>query len=410
MEKPNSAERPTFDTAFLNGLRILLALWVAVGHFYHYIGADKVFPLPILGKVLHHNSSAVSGFMIITGFLMTFHYTLRERKELPEKGETFVKFWLRRFFRLYPIYFIVILVAFFLLPVTRDFAHANVSFFTGEAPHFRWTYDPLLSPTLMDLFLHLTFLHGFFPVINASILGPAWSLSPEVQFYIIFPLLYLFFFYHKRSNFLRLPFIVLIAGALYILSYKLFGDASLVRRGRIVDLGLPTLVTYQLIYFVTGMIMAKVLINKSGYFHLFFCSFICICLKVDIFTIGILAAILAFMFSEELKESMPGWAYRILIFFKRILGGKAGTMGANLSYSLYLIHSFTLQIILFYATKLPVGKTSIVLVAFVAFLVINLLLSYVLYRWVEEPFIAIGKRIVDRKYPAEVKVKVTPAP
>jgi peptidoglycan/LPS O-acetylase OafA/YrhL len=410
MEKPNSVNQPTFDTAFLNGLRILLALWVAVGHFYYYIGADKVFPLPILGKVLHHNSSAVSGFMIITGFLMTFHYTLRERKELPEKRETFIKFWLRRFFRLYPIYFIAIIVAFFLLPVTRDFAHANVTFFTGETPHFKWTYDPALSPTFKDLFLHLTFLHGFFPVINASILGPAWSLSPEVQFYVIFPLLYLLFFYSKRSNFLKLPFIVLIAGAFYILSYKLFGDASLVRKARIVDLGLPTLVTYQLIYFVTGMIMAKVLINRAGYFHLFFCSFICICLKVDIFTIGILATILIFMFSEELKDNMPGWAYRILIFFKQLLGGKAGTMGANLSYSLYLIHSFTLQIILFYATKLPAGKPVIVLIAFVAFLVINLLLSYVLYRWVEEPFIAIGKRIVDKKYPAEVKVKYTPAP
>jgi peptidoglycan/LPS O-acetylase OafA/YrhL len=348
--------------------------------------------------------------MIITGFLMTFHYTLRERKELPEKRETFMKFWLRRFFRLYPIYFIAIMVAFFLLPVTRDFAHANVTFFTGETPHFKWTYDPALSPTFKDLFLHLTFLHGFFPVINASILGPAWSLSPEVQFYVIFPLLYLLFFYNKRSNFLKLPMIVLIAGALYILSYKLFGDASLVRKARIVDLGLPTLVTYQLIYFVTGMIMAKVLINKSGYFHLFFCSFICICLKVDIFTIGILAAILAFMFSEELKDNMPGWAYRILIFFKQLLGGKAGTMGANLSYSLYLIHSFTLQIILFYATKLPAGKPLIVLTAFVAFLVINLLLSYVLFRWVEEPFIALGKRIVDKIYPAEIKVKYTPAP
>ena len=410
MEKPNAVNRPTFDTAFLNGLRILLALWVAVGHFYYYIGADKVFPLPILGKVLHHNSSAVSGFMIITGFLMTFHYTLRERKELPEKRETFIKFWLRRFFRLYPIYFIAIMVAFFLLPVTRDFAHANVTFFTGETPHFKWTYDPALSPGFKDLFLHLTFLHGFFPVINASILGPAWSLSPEVQFYVIFPLLYLLFFYSKRSNFLKLPLIVLIAGALYILSYKLFGDASLVRKARIVDLGLPTLVTYQLIYFVTGMIMAKALINKAGYFHLFFCSFICICLKVDIFTIGILAAILVFMFSEELKDNMPGWAYRILIFFKQLLGGKAGTMGANLSYSLYLIHSFTLQIILFYATKLPAGKPVIVLIAFVAFLTINLLLSYVLYRWVEEPFIAIGKRIVDKKYPAEVKVKYTPVP
>jgi peptidoglycan/LPS O-acetylase OafA/YrhL len=410
MERPNSAERPTFDTAFLNGLRIILALWVAVGHFYYYIGADEVFPIPILGKVLHHNSSAVSGFMIITGFLMTFHYTLRERKELPEKKETFMKFWLRRLFRLYPIYFIAIMAAFFLLPVTREFAHANVTFFTGETPHFRWTYDPALSPTFKDLFLHLTFLHGFFPVINASILGPAWSLAPEVQFYIIFPVLYLFFFYHKKSNSLRLPLIVLIAGAAYILSYKLFGDASLVRKARIVDLGLPTLITYQLIYFITGMIMAKVVINKTGYFHLFFCTFICICLNVDIFTIGILAAILAFMFSDELRESLPGWAYNVLMFFKRILGGKAATMGANLSYSLYLIHSFTLQFILYYSIKLPIGKPAIVAVAFICFLAINLFLSYLLFRWVEEPFIDIGKRIVQKRYPDEVKVKYTPAP
>lgn len=413
MEQPiSSMNRPTHDTAFLNGMRILLALWVALGHFYYYLGAEKVFPLPFLGKFLHHNSSAVSGFMIITGFLMSYHYTLRERKEPPEKKETFFRFWLRRFFRLYPIYFLAIMVAFFLLPVTRNFAAANLTFFTGEVPQFQFTYDLALAPTFKDVFLHLTFLHGFFPGINSSILGPAWSLSPEVQYYLIFPLLYLAFFYSQRYQLIKLPLIVLISGALYILSYKFFGSAAIDSPAEIVNLGLPSIITYQLIYFVTGMIMAKVLINKTGYFHLFFCILICICLSVNVFTMGLLLIIVTMMFSDELKRFLPGFLYKILMFFKGILGGKVATLGADLSYSLYLIHSFTLQMILFCCIQLPFSKTGIALVALAAFLVINLLLSYVLYLLVEKPFIAIGKRIVDKTYPAEVqKVKYdTPLP
>jgi peptidoglycan/LPS O-acetylase OafA/YrhL len=95
---------PNIDTKFLNGIRFLLALWVLVGHFYTYAGGTffYVFPNPI--QVFIINIMAVEGFMILSGFLMAYNYFTRSDKEQYNKNSTIKAFWMRRFFRLYPVY------------------------------------------------------------------------------------------------------------------------------------------------------------------------------------------------------------------------------------------------------------------------------------------------------------------
>ena len=107
-------------------------------------------------------SYGVALFFVISGFVI--HYsTLRQPLFLANK------FFLRRFWRIYPPY----ILALFLFTTWEWSKH-------GGAPHL-WL--------MQEFWLHATFLHNIrqqdFFQINSSF----WSLATEVQFYLMYPLL-----------------------------------------------------------------------------------------------------------------------------------------------------------------------------------------------------------------------------
>jgi peptidoglycan/LPS O-acetylase OafA/YrhL len=81
---------------FLDGLRGLASAWVVAGHACILTG----FRVP----VVQSPNYAVDLFMLISGFLMYFQAHLRAGKEPFEHYSSWVFFWIRRFFRLSPIY------------------------------------------------------------------------------------------------------------------------------------------------------------------------------------------------------------------------------------------------------------------------------------------------------------------
>ncbi len=83
----------------------------SIGALYKYIGGVSFAQLPFFLRPFMDATPAVDGFMVITGFLMMYHYTLREDKELPTAASTVNKFYLRRFFRLFPLYSLAILAS-----------------------------------------------------------------------------------------------------------------------------------------------------------------------------------------------------------------------------------------------------------------------------------------------------------
>src|SRR5690606_2221400 len=205
----------SIDTRFLNGIRFILAIWVGVVHFFNRAGSGVIhFPLQ---KFILNGGAAVDGFMVITGFLMAFNYIQRRESEDPNLFLTKKVFWLRRFFRLYPVYFVIILLGYFSFDIINELTILVNQFFYG-AEKYSLTYgtDKVINDG--DLWAHLTFVHGILPSSNMSIIGPAWSLSTEIQFYLIFPFLFLFI---QRSD--QLMTILFLSVILYIVSFKLFG-------------------------------------------------------------------------------------------------------------------------------------------------------------------------------------------
>ena len=386
---------PQIDTVFLNGIRPILALWVALGHFYAFIGGHDFIKIPVLGNIILNNPAAVDSFMLITGFLMMYHYTLRVPVASPNAKTTIIDFWLKRLFRLYPVYIFSIVVAFLLADDNYHWIGENYTYFTGNKANF--TAPPLSgsSTAYFDLLLHLTFLHGFFSGFNISLLGPAWSLSTEVQFYFLFPFIFLLFKIPSPRLTSRTLIFLIEAVLLSYLSLILLGDWG--PSGLFLQLGAPSTVFHKLSYFMIGMAAALAVLQRISYvpiiawvvFSVFFQD------KLSSITIAIL---LLLLFSGSYKNYIPIIVYRFILFIKQSLSSNLSQLGSDLTYSIYLVHMILMPgIVNFVINHTKFGKQETAAIALCIFLLVTILTSYILYQFIEKPFINYGKQLLKRR-------------
>ena len=387
------------NTKFLDGLRVIFALWVVLDHFYAYIGGSNYMHIPF-GEQLLNGSIPVSGFMIITGFLMMYHYLLRQEIEPPNRSFTIFHFWLRRLFRLYPIYLIAIIIAFFTNPIRDKYSIFILEYFTNGNLN---GYGEMLThsiyyPSIGDFISHLTFLHGLIPQYVVSILGPAWSLSLEMQFYILFPFLFLLFFFNKKRIDLSVTFLLLITTIVSLIMPFIFGIYS--TKGLLTTFPQPSVILYQLPLFVYGMLLATVALKKVKWNFLIL-GVISVALTQGKITVLIVIMLTVLMFLDVIKEKVfiirP--FYKILKRVNDLLSSTMANFGANLSYSVYLLHlillPFVVGITIYLLSLVTTNKSIVVVISLIMFLFINIIISYWLYFKIELRFIKWGKTVLN---------------
>ncbi len=112
-------------------------------------------------------------------------------------------------------------------------------------------------------------------------------------------------------------------------------------------------------------------------------------------TVVTILCIITLLFANQIKPyAHPGIGV-MLDKIRQGLSGKLGAFGADVSYSLYLIHMIVMPgVIRMVITYSPLGRVANACIAVTVFLAANLLISYALFLWVEKPFIALGKRFV----------------
>lgn len=168
----------------LEALRGVMALWVVIGHAIRHAGYMPADFGPL--RPLFEPGHAVDVFIILSGFVIFFL--------LDRQPGTYRVFIVRRFFRLFPLFVVVLLVsaalhgwktdALALLPWPSDALASSQRIHAETAEHF-WTH----------LLVHLTMLHGLVsgPILPSSdyaFVGQAWSISVEWQFYLVAPFLF----------------------------------------------------------------------------------------------------------------------------------------------------------------------------------------------------------------------------
>lgn len=159
----------------LNGLRFIAACFVIINHVeqlkvFYKIGSGVVSQFAkMIGKL------GVMLFFVLSGFLIT--YLLLSEENSTGKIHT-RKFYIRRFLRIAPLYFLSIILVFFLIQ--------QVSFL--EIPKMR---NPIQDNFSAILALHIFFLPNFATAVYGFIpyIAQAWSIGTEEQSYLLWPLL-----------------------------------------------------------------------------------------------------------------------------------------------------------------------------------------------------------------------------
>ncbi len=164
-------ERPRLPA--LTSVRFFAALWVALFHMQAM--QAFTFSAPVIARFASVGYAGVSFFFVLSGFILVYTYSGRV--------STLREFWQARFARIYP-------ALLFSLLVTAPGFFFVCSHMRANDPHLlvpEWTWSTHHLP--LAVLLNLTLLQSWLPSAALSWNMPAWSLSVEAFFYLLFPLL-----------------------------------------------------------------------------------------------------------------------------------------------------------------------------------------------------------------------------
>jgi peptidoglycan/LPS O-acetylase OafA/YrhL len=141
----------------LTGIRCFAALNLV---FFHFADPHSFGPL---SPVVNGGYISVSFFLMLSGFILTYNYADRAQRG----ALTARSFWSARFSRLYPVYAFSLLLSVGML-AQEVHAHTRLDFGLGL----------VLTPLL---------LQGWHPALSTFWNTPAWTMSTEAFFYLLFP-------------------------------------------------------------------------------------------------------------------------------------------------------------------------------------------------------------------------------
>jgi peptidoglycan/LPS O-acetylase OafA/YrhL len=143
----------------LTGVRFFAAFYVVVGHGLPWLENRMVVPRPVR-VFLGNGYLAVSLFFLLSGFVLSYTYA-----EISPGFRNCARFWEARFARIYPVYFLSLLLA---LP---------------------FQFHQLTVKSIFAVLFMVQAWNPLSPEMTGAWNYPAWSLSVEAFFYLCFPFL-----------------------------------------------------------------------------------------------------------------------------------------------------------------------------------------------------------------------------
>ena len=366
---------------FINLFRATAAFWVLLEHCMVWGGWHGI-PLPP-AKI------GVDLFMIISGFLMAANATARSGFEPLTTRRNWFRFWLRRYFRIAPAYYLSLAVA----------VMAGMHFLGGYAElqklnPSQWpagsVYDPArFEYTASNVLLHLSFLFGLHPTASFSTFLPDWSLSLEMQFYVAFPLLFL-----AMRKYGVVASGLLIGLPVFILGYGVSSQVFYYE---------PSLLCFKLNYFLAGMVLYSVLSGDAGRRR-----------RLALAATALLLVSLDFRYGGNLvvppvlliSMLMLGWletARKTPVWIARVVNSRVIRFASDTSYGVYLFHGFFISasgwLISGNRTLLSLAPPQRVVFMLIFVTALVYPLAHIVYQRIELPGIRFGKRVIEKTAP-----------
>lgn len=171
-----------------DGIRALAVLMV-ISH--HCVIVSENHPFQILG---HYGGMGVELFFLLSGHLITS--ILLRAKNIKDYLKVF--YW-RRFLRIFPLYYLILVIAFVLFPILVSFFPTVFQSFDKSQGIRSWPYFLFLSN------FEIARLNDF----KFGLLDISWSLCIEEHFYFIWPLVLSFF--NKKTVFKGLLALIVLS-------------------------------------------------------------------------------------------------------------------------------------------------------------------------------------------------------
>jgi peptidoglycan/LPS O-acetylase OafA/YrhL len=199
----NLAENDKIYFHNLDFLRFVACFAVLLGH-----GVGKPLPklstLPLYQKfvsLISNGGLAVSFFFVLSGFLITY-LLLQEKNNSPNIN---VKaFYMRRALRIWPLYFFVVIFGFYIYPALK---------------HVIGTDSPAVPNNVLYYFSFLTNFDsirlqhlGVLETSSPEMLAVTWSVAIEEQFYLFWPLLFVFL---NKKYFVYIFYFVILCSTIF---------------------------------------------------------------------------------------------------------------------------------------------------------------------------------------------------
>lgn len=337
----------------LNGIRAIAALIVVVWHTAQF---SRLFNLHHLN--FQSNSMAgyaVDMFFVLSGFLIT--YLLLAEKE-KTKTIDLKKFYLRRIFRIWPLYYLAIIL-------TLIFLYLEI-------------IPPTEESLIKSLTLYLFLMANIAYVLNLTLatITPLWSVGVEEQFYLIWPLIikkskrYLLVFTGVICSYLAVKLIIYIGYSTNSNAYRFIGTTK-------IDI------------MAIGSIGAYLVFTKNKYLKLIY--------RKDVELLAWLVLIISCIYKpihvfSFIDAEVNSFVYLIIILnvssnIKAIISleNKFFNFLGKISYGIYIYHMFVIYLISYFIKSYNIEVNYIVIFPAVLFLTIGI--AKVSYHFFEAPFL-----------------------
>jgi peptidoglycan/LPS O-acetylase OafA/YrhL len=330
--------------SYIDGLRGVAALMV----FMIHSGSPAIRSLGTYGNMLvDHGRYGVSVFFVVSAYTLC----LSIAPAFDGNATSWTAYFIRRFFRIAPLYWLVLTVV--LVLGYSATAHDNI---------------------VPSALAHFSFANMFLPQYGNDLIGVEWSIAVEFAFYILLPLLVLM----CRWQLGVLAIVALLVGSL-LYKWTLLewlGEPFWSNR----NFSLLSHIEPFMIGILTFLAVKRGLISAGTKLPLFL---VCACLLFTTAKLGegtwsetMIAAITALAIANC---TSAGVTRAVLSFWPLVMIGK-------ISYSVYLTHFIVIG---YFPFPIPLGANERVL----AQLFVTLVISCLLYLVVEQPGRRIGARL-----------------
>jgi peptidoglycan/LPS O-acetylase OafA/YrhL len=358
----------------LTGLRFYAALLVFIDHLYLFQYFLHLNHGAIYTGLFRLGGMGVAIFFVLSGFVLFLNYGRNLKKPL-QVG----KFFIARFARVYPVFFLTTLLA---IPMELMHPHNTL-------------------PWLFSLLINLSVLHCLFPATWEVFNNVGWSIGNEAFFYLSFPVLLLLFKPKYRWWLLSIAGLLffIYMGVMQTLAPAQFYAQDRFPLNRLFEFGMGMFGAYLYLNHSDGVLMKRLFSHPA--LKLVLPLFLTACFFIMwlrpwaalpiaqlkpiyfvMYAFPALAFIMALALTEKHadKQTLP---MHCLTHPWAILGGE-------ISYSFYLVHNLYFHYLLFFLTEgLGLSTSNFTPVLGVPIIsglfIVTLLSAYALFKWVETP-------------------------